>query len=870
MRVFGLLLLLFAAAAHAPRRAAAPALCDDPTMQMACGAARRVSAGSCRACCGHSQAKLKAAGCTSGDIDTFCRPSAPDYPVYPAPANCTNTSTVQPGAYFSSGRQPISIFPVDTTNCSLDPGSDTACWKLCAANATAGGDDVSAWELFVNVSCKGGCPTRGWTCPDNKAVGLLPTDPPPLGSDVACAQYLTMWDHQRYGTYTMPPNRSLAPTAQARSVVGCTAAGIKYNASACCATYQCVDNRCVPAPVGLTGLPKYLCERDCHATLPPPPSKPNCTNTSTVQPGAYFSSGRQPISIFPVDTTNCSLDPGSDTACWKLCAANATAGGDDVSAWELFVNVSCKGGCPTRGWTCPDNKAVGLLPTDPPPLGSDVACAQYLTMWDHQRYGTYTMPPNRSLAPTAQARSVVGCTAAGIKYNASACCATYQCVDNRCVPAPVGLPKYLCEADCYPPPPPPPVRYDCATPANGTCVVQPDGFGHFNTSGECMASPTCFALPPPVPAGGWRPDWMTFYELDVETNGTGTQAFTNLVWDANLTLLEEVAGKFKVKAMWSFVADCTPGQQVFGEPYCGGPTGLFNDWKVGAAYTINQTVNRPWLTGLWLGDEPEILGVAYAAMCELILHLKQGLIKAGRGDVFLAYNDGPGSGQLSNGMCIGLDYFSIDNYADDPAQEVGGVKAAYAPLIAKLRRPNAMEPRGQGLWVVPGIFWGMASCTDRGGAGTSGTNGKAACSDPAWCSNGSQCDVSPSWLVEKMRLYWEWAMQEEAIKGINPWHWQDVPVLSPPSFSRGAVSLGPELKQWFEWIGNNITGSQWKGTADLTGVSVTADYAFTNERIPHKSDDVLLSVSVLLALVAVTAGLDNGVGRTPPMGTNDW
>ena len=72
------------------------------------------------------------------------------------------------------------------------------------------------------------------------------------------------------------------------------------------------------------------------------------------------------------------------------------------------------------------------------------------------------------------------------------------------------------------------------------------------------------------------------------------------------------------------------------------------------------------------------------------------------------YNDGPESGQLSQGMCPGLDFFSIDNYADDPAAEVGGVKAAYEPLILKLRGPNTLEPKGQGLWVVPGIFWGMA------------------------------------------------------------------------------------------------------------------------------------------------------------------
>jgi hypothetical protein len=38
---------------------------------------------------------------------------------------------------------------------------------------------------------------------------------------------------------------------------------------------------------------------------------------------------------------------------------------------------------------------------------------------------------------------------------------------------------------------------------------------------------------------------MTFYELDEGTNGTGITGVTNLVWDANLTWLGEVAIKHK-------------------------------------------------------------------------------------------------------------------------------------------------------------------------------------------------------------------------------------------------------------------------------------------------------------------------------------
>ena len=511
--------------------------------------------------------------------------------------------------------------------------------------------------------------------------------------------------------------------------------------TACPATGVC------PAPSPTPPLPPQ----------PQPDHAPNCSVADTVSLGAYFSGGRLPYAVTRVDmsTSNCSLDPSSPTACWRACQASAK---DGWAAWELFVNITCK----TKG--CTDAKGVGLLPTDPPPLGSDVACGLYeaptanppdACMSNGNGYGIYCLPPHRSIAPQAQARSAVGCTELGIKYNASACCATYRCVANQCVVAPPGLrglPKYLCEQGCYPPPPPP-LTYDCRIPTDGNCSVQTDGSGAFNTSADCMASPSCAAPPVPAPPGGWKPDWMTFYELDVGTNGSGTTSFTNLVWGSDLKLLEAAALKFNRKAMWSFVSNCQAGQQVFGEPYCGGPTGLCSAWKVGVNYTVAQVRSRPWLVGLWLGDEPEILGVDYPSMCTLILYLKNALIQAGRGDVFLVYNDGPGSGQLSIGMCPGLDYFSIDSYADDPASEVGGVKAAYAATISKLRKPNPLESRGQGLWVVPGIFWGMASCTDRGGAGTAGTDGTAACSNASWCSNGTQCTRSPGWLVAKMQLY---------------------------------------------------------------------------------------------------------------------
>ena len=144
---------------------------------------------------------------------------------------------------------------------------------------------------------------------------------------------------------------------------------------------------------------------------------------------------------------------------------------------------------------------------------------------------------------------------------------------------------------------------------------------------------------------------------------------------------------------------------------------------------------------------------------------------------------------------------------------------AYASLIPKLNKPNQYEPKGQALWVVPGIFWFMGSCTDEGGECRGKTPADSRCCpfpDPKappvgvgpgpWCANGTHCKASPAWLVGKMAAYWAWAQEEPAIQGINPWHWSDRIIMSPTDgFARGAVSLGPQVRQWYEWIGANVS-----------------------------------------------------------------
>ena len=118
--------------------------------------------------------------------------------------------------------------------------------------------------------------------------------------------------------------------------------------------------------------------------------------------------------------------------------------------------------------------------------------------------------------------------------------------------------------------------------------------------------------------------WSTIYDFDFETNGSGTTGFTNVLWDANLTALGIACAKFPgQRAMWSGVSQGTNGEswggcapnvtQVFGEPYCGGPAGLWkgtdgtgDDWQIGADYWVTVIKDKPWVSGLWLGDEPEL------------------------------------------------------------------------------------------------------------------------------------------------------------------------------------------------------------------------------------------------------------------------
>jgi hypothetical protein len=327
------------------------------------------------------------------------------------------------------------------------------------------------------------------------------------------------------------------------------------------------------------------------------------------------------------------------------------------------------------------------------------------------------------------------------------------------------------------------------------------------------------------------PQWLTFYNTDLSPV-RGQQNLSNLVNSPDLGQLDNASRDFGIDGMWSGPWGCEVNvSRVWGEPYCSGPTGLWKgtpykswgataSWEVGADWVVEQVKSRPHIRGIFLGDEPTLFGVSYADICALSLHLKRGLLATGRRDCFIYFNDTPESQQLKHGLCPGLDFFSLDSYNDDPATEVAQVKHAYNKVKARLRPPNYLEPRGQGFFVVPGIFWSIhhggaadqlaPPCSAPGGTVCTGPDHKIDgphdhnCS---WSPAGTHCLISPSWLVGKMSAYWAWARADASIVGLNPWHWADKPGMDTAWTRRGVVSLGPQLRQWFAMIHNNISAA---------------------------------------------------------------
>ena len=231
----------------------------------------------------------------------------------------------------------------------------------------------------------------------------------------------------------------------------------------------------------------------------------------------------------------------------------------------------------------------------------------------------------------------------------------------------------------------------------------------------------------------------------------------------------------------------------------GGLTQLAVNWSTAVANVADLLADLPNIVGLWMGDEPEIGGMSPDSLCAVAWTMKRALHRVNRSDMFIMYNDGPSSARFREGLCEGLDYFSIDSYATGAAEaeEVGGLyKRA---LVPKLRGPNKWEPRGQGLWFVPGLYTTCAGPVlpiPRYPYGNLTLNR----SEPT--CKGGHLAKTPADIMAKMQAFWKMAKDPALpIVGVNPWHWQDRPTMSPAMFRRGARTMGPELLQLMGEIG---------------------------------------------------------------------
>ena len=87
---------------------------------------------------------------------------------------------------------------------------------------------------------------------------------------------------------------------------------------------------------------------------------------------------------------------------------------------------------------------------------------------------------------------------------------------------------------------------------------------------------------------------------------------------------------------------------------------------------------------------------------------------------------------------------------------------------------------------------------------------QAPCSGPSIAGNasspckGGDLSKTPSSIMDKMQEFWKLAQTTPQIVGINPWHWLDRPTLQPPSFGRGAKSMGPELLALMQEVGRGV------------------------------------------------------------------
>ena len=186
----------------------------------------------------------------------------------------------------------------------------------------------------------------------------------------------------------------------------------------------------------------------------------------------------------------------------------------------------------------------------------------------------------------------------------------------------------------------------------------------------------------------------------------------------------------------------------------------------------------PAIKGIFLGDEPCCNGVPVAEVAAVADFVKA---RVNHTPAFLYLNecqrtfvgdDGPGTPALPAGSVMktvprSIDYISADIY-NAPGKGAARTRKAYESLLYPAMAPS------QRVFLVPGLFGDTT--TPR-----------------------AQMDQI---LLDKLSSFWSWALDDERVAGLNPWHYTTEASLHNP-YTLGAREF-PRLRQELETIGKLI------------------------------------------------------------------
>jgi hypothetical protein len=187
------------------------------------------------------------------------------------------------------------------------------------------------------------------------------------------------------------------------------------------------------------------------------------------------------------------------------------------------------------------------------------------------------------------------------------------------------------------------------------------------------------------------------------------------------------------------------------------------------------------IKGIFLGDEPCCNGVPVAEVAAVADFVRS---RINHTDAFIylnecartfAGNDGPGTPALPAASIMkmvpaSIDFISVDQY-NSPGKGVARTRGLYEKLIYQALAPH------QRVFLVPGLF-GDKTIPH------------------------AQMDQI---LVDKLRSYWKWAVEDERVAGLNAWHWTTETTLSSV-YAIGAREF-PRLRQELTYVGKLIRKS---------------------------------------------------------------